>query len=139
MDNLSYLLIKVSRYLKNALDKKLDAYGVTASQFSVLNQIADKNGSITSAEVASNLNSDRPTISGIIHRLEEKKLLKKIINPDDKRSAYLKLNNDALELVAKLRMVSEQLNDEIFSNFDEGELAGLKESLLKIIEKAEKL
>ena len=139
MENLSYLLIKVSRYLKNSLDKKLYEYNVTAAQFSVLNQIANKNGLITSAEVANNLDSDRPTISGIINRIEEKNLLEKISNPEDKRSAYLKLNKDALELVKELRMASDQLNCEIFSSFNESELDDIEKYLLKIVEKADRI
>jgi len=134
MENLSYLLIKSSKYLKNSLDKKLNEYHITAAQFSVLNQIANNNGLITSAEVASNLDSDRPTISGIINRLEEKNLIEKIRNPQDKRCIYLKLNEDALELTNKLRVVSDELNYEIFSNFNESELVNIKEYLLKIVD-----
>lgn len=139
MDNLSYLLIKASRHLKNSLDKKLNEYDITASQFSVLNQIAYKNGLITSAEVANSLSSDRPTISGIINRLEEKNLVEKIANPEDKRSSYLKLNTDALELVENLRMTSDQLNYEIFSNFKKSEIDNMKKYLLKIVDKMEDL
>ena len=135
MENLSYLIIKSSRYLKNSLDKKLTKYNVTASQFAVLNQIANNNGLVTSAEVASNLDSDRPTISGIINRLEEKNLIEKVRNPEDKRSVYLRLNKDALELVKELRIISDQLNCEIFSSFNDSELVNLKEYLLKIVDK----
>jgi len=139
MENLSYLLLKASKYLKNCLDTKLSQYNVTSAQFSVLNQIANKNGLVTSAEIASNLGSDRPTISGIINRLEEKKLLEKVSNPEDRRSAYLKLNKDTLELVKELRRISNELNCEIFNVFNEKELANIKEYLVKIIEKAEKI
>ncbi len=135
MENLSYLLIKASRHLKNSLDNKLNEYGVTASQFSVLNQIANKNGLITSAEVANQLSSDRPTISGIINRLEEKRLLEKIDNPEDKRSVYLNLNEKAIKLVKELRIASDQLNHEIFSGFKESEIESMKAYLLTIIEK----
>jgi len=114
MENISYLIIKTSKLLKNSLDKKLSQHGITAAQFSVLNQIANRNCLITSAEVASNLSSDRPTISGIINRLEEKGLLEKISNPEDKRSTYLKLNQEVLELVNELRKLSDELNKEIW-------------------------
>ncbi|MGO1370168.1 MarR family winged helix-turn-helix transcriptional regulator, partial [Senegalia sp. (in: firmicutes)] len=135
--NLSYLLIMVSRHLKNALDKKLIKYNITASQFSVLNQIEFKNGMITSAEVANNLNSDRPTISGIINRLEKKNYLEKIINPQDKRSQYLKLNEKAIKLVKNLRKASDELNIDIFRDFEKNELDNLKDYLIKIVDKIE--
>ncbi|MBM7614066.1 MarR family winged helix-turn-helix transcriptional regulator [Alkaliphilus hydrothermalis] len=139
MENLSYLLIKASRHLKNSLDKKLSKFNVTAAQFSVLNQIANKNGLITSAEVASNLDSDRPTISVIINRLEEKKLIEKVSNPEDKRSVYLRLSKDVFELMKELRMASDQLNCDIFSDFDKNEIDNIKGYLFKIIDKVEKI
>ncbi len=137
MENLSYLLIKTSRILKNSLDKKLNEYNITASQFSVLNQIANKNEMITSAEVADILESDRPTISGVINRLEEKGLVQKTLNSEDKRSSYLKLSKESLKLVGELRMVSDQLNAEIFTDFSESEKKNIKSYLLKIMETVE--
>lgn len=139
MENLSYLLIITSRYLKNSLDKRLSDYNVTASQFSVLNQIALKSGEITLAQVADNLKSDRPTISGIINRLEDKGFLTKIINKEDKRSSYLKLTDDALEMVSVLRDTSDKLNMDIFSDLDKNELDNLKEYLINIIEKMDRM
>jgi DNA-binding MarR family transcriptional regulator len=139
MENLSYLLIKASRHLKNSLDKRLSAYDITASQFSVLNQIYNSKGNITSAEIAAILESDRPTISGIINRLEQKKLLEKVVNPKDKRSAYLKLTQTTMDLVEKLRLESDQLNEEIFSVLEDGELRAMKSALLKVIRETEKI
>ena len=134
MENLSYLIIKASRHLKNALDKRLNAYDITASQFSVLNQIYNRNGQITSAEIASILESDRPTISGMVNRLEQKKLLKKVVNPKDKRSAYLQLDPKTMELVETLRAVSNDLNLEIFKDLKASEVDQVKKVLASILE-----
>lgn len=134
MENLSYLIIKASRHLKNALDKRLNAYDITASQFSVLNQIYNRNGQITSAEIASILESDRPTISGMVNRLEQKKLLKKMVNPKDKRSAYLELDHETMELVETLRAVSNDLNLEIFKDLKASEVDQVKKVLASILE-----
>lgn len=137
MENLSYLIIKASRHLKNALDKRLSVYDLTAAQFSVLNQIYNRNGQITSAEIASILESDRPTISGIINRLEQKSYLKKLVNPKDKRSAYLQLDPETMQLVETLRAVSNDLNQEIFKNLKPLEVDQVKKVLAAIIEKTD--
>lgn len=139
MENLSYLLIKSSRFLKQALDKRLLEYNVTATQFSVLNQIAYKNGYVTSAEVADCLESDRPTISGVINRLEKNGLIDKIENPDDKRSVYLKLNEHTLELVDELRKISDEVNFELFEIFNENEIAIIKKCLLRLTKRADEI
>ncbi len=139
LENLSYLLIKASRFLKGALDRRLQEYDVTATQFSVLNQISYKNGNITSAEVADCLESDRPTISGVINRLEKSGLVEKVDNPDDKRSVYLKLNQQTLELVDEIRDVSDQVNRDIFEILTESEASNMKEYLLKLMKRVDQI
>ncbi len=134
MDNISYLLVKSSRFLKKALDTRLLQYNITARQFSVLHQIALKNGRTTLAEVADALESDRPTISGVINRLEKNGLLTKIENPTDGRSAYLALNEKALALLEALRAASDQVNQEAFDIFNEAELANLTSYLTRLMD-----
>ena len=136
---MSYLLIKSSRFLKGALDRRLQEYDVTATQFSVLNQISYKNGNITSAEVADHLESDRPTISGVINRLVKSGLVEKVENPDDRRSVYLKLNQETLKLVDEIRDVSDQVNRDIFEILSESELSNMKEYLLKLIKRFDEI
>ncbi len=135
MENLSYLLIKSSRFLKGTLDKRLQEYDLTATQFSVLNQITGHNGNITSAEVAQRLESDRPTISAIINRLERDGFVEKVQNPHDKRSAYLKLNEETLKLVDELRRVSDEVNETVFEAFTEEEVANMKAYLVKLMKR----
>ncbi|WP_214884703.1 MULTISPECIES: MarR family transcriptional regulator [unclassified Exiguobacterium] len=135
MENLSYLLIKSSRFLKGALDKRLQEYNLTATQFSVLNQITAHNGNITSAEVAQRLESDRPTISAIINRLERDDFVEKVQNPHDKRSAYLKLNEETLKLVDELRRVSDEVNETVFEAFTEEEVSNMKAYLVKLMKR----
>jgi len=139
LENMSYLLIKSSRFLKGALDRRLQEYDVTATQFSVLNQISYKNGNITSAEVADHLESDRPTISGVINRLVKSGLVEKVENPDDRRSVYLKLNQETLKLVDEIRDVSDQVNRDIFEILSESELSNMKEYLLKLIKRFDEI
>lgn len=139
MENMAYLLIKSSRILKGALDKRLMEYGVTARQFSVLNQIAMRNGDITSAEVAEKLEVDRPTISGVIHRLEKNGLLIKLENPEDRRSAFLALNGQGLEMVEELRGVSDQVNRELFEIFHDDEIADMKSYFMRLMRRVNDL
>ncbi|MFV0557333.1 MAG: MarR family winged helix-turn-helix transcriptional regulator [Enterococcus sp.] len=137
MDNLAYLFIKSSRLLKGVLDKRLASYHVTAAQFSVLNQIAMQNGQVTLVQIAEKLGSDRPTISVIINRLERNGLIEKIAHPQDKRSAFLKIKAEHLAFVAELRVVSEQVNQEIFSGLTASEskqLASVLQTLIQTVD-----
>jgi len=137
MNNLPYLLIKASRQLKNKLDKALKDYDITASQFSVIIQIKSSQHPITSAEIAERLGSDRPTISGIINRLERKGIVLKIHNPQDKRSSYLKIDKNFNPLVDKIKTISDELTVDIFSVYTEEESHQLTEMIHLLIEKTE--
>ena len=137
MQDLSYLIIKASKELKNKLDKALKPYDITAAQFSVIIQIHLSNRPITAAQIAQRLGSDRPTISGIINRLEKKNIVLKVNNPDDKRSSHLEIYKEANMLVDTIKTISDNLTIDIFSIYSKEEAKQLKEMILKLIEGTE--
>lgn len=137
MQNLSYLIMKASRQLRNKLDKALKEFDITAAQFSVINQINSSDEPITAAQIAERLGSDRPTISGIINRLESKGIVIKAYNPEDKRSSYLRINNDSLPLVASITKITDELALNIFSVYTEEEAKNLIKMMNQLLERTE--
>ena len=137
MQNLSYLLIKASRQLKNKLDKALKKFDITAAQFSVINQIKSSEQPITAAEIAQRLGSDWPTISGIVNRLEKKGVLLKVDNPEDKRSCYLQIDIESNHLIERITAISHELTLEVFSIYSEKEAEQLAKMIHKLIERTE--
>jgi len=137
MQNLSYLLIKGSRQLRNKLDNALKEFDITAAQFSVLKQIQLSGQPITAAEIAQRLGSDRPTISGIINRLEKKGIVVKVDNPEDKRSSYLQIDKESNQLVDRITNISHRLNADIFSIYSDEEASQLLEMIHRLIERTE--
>lgn len=137
MQDLSYLINKASKQLKNKLDKVLKQYDITAAQFSVIIQIHLSKSPITAAEIAQRLGSDRPTISGIINRLEKKGIVLKTYNPEDKRSSYLGIQKEANMLVDTIKTISDNLTTDIFSIYSSEEVKQLKGMIHKLIEGTE--
>lgn len=137
MENLSFLINKASKQLRNKLDKALREFDITASQLSVIMQIYSSEQSITSAEIAQRLGADRPTISGIINRLENKGIVLKAENPEDKRSSYLEIHKEANSLVQQIKTISDELTIEVFSIFSSEEAKKLTKMILKLIESTE--
>lgn len=137
MDNLSYLIIMASKQLKNRLDKALKKFDITAAQFSVINQIDLSEKPITSAEIAERLGSDRPTISGIINRLEKKGIVIKFDNPEDKRSSYLQIDKKSNKLVNSIKTISDELTADLFSIYSKEEANQLVGMISKLIERTE--
>mgnify|MGYP001586001359 CR=1 FL=1 len=134
MQDLSYLIIKASRHLKNKLEKALKEFDITAAQFSVIIQIYSSDHPITAAEIAQKLGSDRPTISGVINRLEKKGIVLKIDNPEDKRSSYLEIYKESNKLVEKIKAISDELTINIFSIYSKEETKQFTEMIFKLIE-----
>ena len=137
MQNLSYLIIKSSRHLKNKLDKALLQYDLTAAQFSVIIQIYSSNQPITAAEIAQRLGADRPTISGILNRLEKKCIVLKVANPKDKRSSYLEISKECNKLVDKIKTISDELTFDIMSIYSKEEAKQLTGMIQRLIKRTE--
>lgn len=130
--NNAFMIIKASRLLKAKLDQALKPYDITAAQFSVMNQIYN-NEQITLVEIANRLSSDKPTISGIINRLESKGILIKMDNPYDKRSSYLSLTPVAIDMMKEVIKISDLTNREVFSAISQDENKNLNDNLNQII------
>ena len=137
MQNLSYLINKASKQLKNKLDKALKEVDITAAKFSIIIQIHSSEHPITAAEIADRLGSDRPTISGIINRLEKKGIVLKVENPEDRRSSYLQIHKQANKLVDKIKTISDELTSDIFSIYTKEEAEQLAGMIRKLIEGTE--
>jgi MarR family transcriptional regulator for hemolysin len=135
MTNLPYLLILASRKMRNRLDHALQEFDLTAAQFSVVSQIRLAEQPVTAAEIAQRLESDRPTISGIISRLEKKGLVEKHDHPVDRRSAYLQVSADAVELVDRIMARSEELTSDIFSIYSKAEREQLEHLMMRLLER----
>lgn len=133
MENTSYLLLQASRSLKQALDTRLKAYDITATQFAVLYQIGQHNQAITSSQVSELLGLDKPTVSEVIKRLINKGKLVKIPNPLDKRSDYLCVNQQVLALIRQLKKESDDLNHAIFNEYNTNQVKAFQAILNHII------
>ena len=123
MNNIGYLLMKVSKDLRYDLTKELTLYELTTSQWAVIKRLHIEEESEskltmrTAIEIALKLDLDKPTVSGIVNRLYEKELLRKEPHPNDKQATVLFLTPKAKELIPKLEFISNRVIDESLQNF----------------------
>ncbi|TQR46402.1 MarR family winged helix-turn-helix transcriptional regulator [Paenibacillus popilliae] len=116
MKNLGYLLHKISVMTKTELSNQLKKYELTAQQWSVLKDISLHPEGTTPAMIANRLFSDRPTVTGIIKRLLQKKLIVTTQNLNDKRSLLIFLTDEAKYLVPEIENISENVIDATVAN-----------------------
>lgn len=119
-NNTVFQLMRAAKILRNQLDSVLNEYDITAAQFSVLNILYHIKEPLASSQIADYLNSDRPTISGIIFRLEKKGMIIREKNDSDRRVDNLTLTKKALSgmetLIEKTDVISEKVGQIIIDS-----------------------
>lgn len=137
--NKGFMINDCSKLLKNRLNKELEIEDITASQFAVIKDIEmhsfldKKNMKVTAVEISERLGMDKPTISGVVHRLVDKNYLEKQPNPMDKRSSILILTKKAKAKLPTLEMISDKVIFDATKGLTVKEIESFSNTLDKII------
>ena len=120
-------------------DEALKKDDLTFSQMGVLLTILfHKEGPITTGEIGKALHITHPSTVGLINRLEEKRMVERIPNPNDSRSSYIKLTDKACEFLKENRKYNEQMDQDLIKGFSEDEIRQLRSYLDRIYINVEK-
>lgn len=139
-ENLGYLIHKAAQVLRWDLSAKLEAHGLTITQWSVLRDIASREEEGASpmhrmpASIAERLGADRPTISGVIGRLKEKGYIEVKPNPADGRSQLVFLSETGQRMIPILDGLSRKTMVKAIQGWPEQDHMLLKRLLLRLID-----
>ena len=128
-----YLIMNISKKLKYDLNHTLLEKGVTVQQWAVIQQLS-QTSSLTAVDLVQILDMDKPTISGIVQRLEKKGLLTKNKHPSDKRAYLLSLTESGKESLEECKKISEEVVEEYLAVLTVQEKKQLNQLLTKINE-----
>lgn len=136
MNNIGYLLIKITKQLRYELNQKLQSQDITIQQWAVIQQISlwitiHQTGPTANA-LCQILDMDKPTMSGIIQRLVKKKLIYKEPNPNDQRSQLLGLTAIGETALTAGEQTSDQLLNQYLTVLTPDEQKKLQELLIKL-------
>lgn len=136
---IGYILHKAAMISKNNLTCNFNPYGITPGQFIVLKEILYNNErtselGLSPACIAERLDWDRPTVSGIIDRLETQGWILRLPNLDDKRSFLVQLTDKAAETLRTLDGIRKENHNMILNGFTEEEIALFKGYLSRVID-----
>lgn len=138
--DIGYILHKVSMLARNNFSNKLNAIGITIGQFNVLKDIyyyqkntVDALG-LSPACIAGRLECDRPTISGVVDRLESQGWVERFDNPDDKRSVLIKVTDKAIDKLEELEKMHSENRNTIINGFTEEEIITFRNYLLRVVD-----
>lgn len=137
--NVGFLLYKAAHALRRNLSDRLEGHGITAAQWGVLRDLAAQEQlpaearGCTPGQIAARLEQDRPTMTGILERLQKKGLVRMDANPRDRRSQLVALAGEAAELVPTLNDESRKVLEQGLRRLDPVEQEQLQQLLCRFI------
>jgi len=113
--DLSRALLKASFLFSNHPERPIHAYDLSLAQMDVLTILANAvDCSVTCSEIAEKTLITKGGITGILDRLEARRLVKRIPSRDDRRSFRVRLSTKGIELVRKLYPELARSNQALF-------------------------
>jgi DNA-binding MarR family transcriptional regulator len=117
METLPFEIGETAHALRKAFDRRAVGLGVTRAQWKVLFRLTRHPGS-RQIELADMLDIEPITLSRIVDRLEEARLVERVPDPADRRAWRLHVTARGQPLVEKLRALAEEMTAEAFAGID---------------------
>ena len=128
--SVGFLLAKAYQRACAIYKEKFGNYELTPQQFGLLRFLWEEDG-ITQVELSSRSQVDRTTIGGLIDRLEQSGLLKRLPHPEDRRAYRISLTDAGKRLEKELSPLAEELHKAILEPLSSAEV----QTLLTILQK----
>lgn len=133
-EKVAILIKKAALVIEKLSNPVLAPYELTNTQYKILMFLYRNPGkSIRQIDIEKHFSMTNPSVTGIIQNLEKKGLVKRVPNPDDKRSKLLMLTEQAFSMEKELRALGESLEQQVTQNLSEEERQQLILLLNKIL------
>lgn len=133
IDSYYYFRLGLNLYEKVTTPVR-EKYGLSYMEFVVLLFLANNEEYKKASDIVEILGIAKSHVSATVNTLEEKGLIQRTIDKDDKRSSILEINDSAKEIIEEGRKAQKEYHDLVFGSLIEEEMEEL-ERLQKIIEK----
>jgi len=134
--NVNELIGVIHRYMRRFLESNMKKFDITPPQFEVLMTLWIEDGVVLS-ELGRRLSRDGPTITGIIDRMEKKKLLVRKRSLRDRRVIQVYLTPMAWEIKENLMKMQVEAGRDIAGDFTEIDVTTLENLLRKVLSNIE--
>ena len=127
------LVNRVRVELIDALDRELAQFDITAAQLIVLASVANKEAD-SPAGLCKNISYDPGAMTRMIDRLEQKGLVRRNPNPDDRRATNLEITTAGRALYPQLLAAKESVQARFLRGFTQQEVGTLEQLLNQMLE-----
>jgi DNA-binding MarR family transcriptional regulator len=130
-----FLVVRTARSMKKVLDARLAEYGITSSQHSVLDALAQKDG-LSLSEIGKRVFLDKPAITGLADRLEKDGYVVRKRTAEDRRVIHLWLTEKGRQLLKEFEDVVATTDRELIQQLSPDELGSFRDMLNRIWKQA---
>jgi len=134
--NVNELISVIHRYMRRFLETNMKKFDITPPQFEVLTTLWNEDGIVLS-ELGRRLSRDGPTITGIIDRMEKKKLVVRKRSLRDRRVIQVYLTPMAWEIKENLMKMQSEAGREVAGDFNAEDVITLEKLLKKVLSNIE--
>ena len=131
-----FLLKRLGFSAKNRSLEIYEQEGLNPYHFAIL-ALLDEGLPEAQAAIADALGYDRGTLVGLLDELEEKGLVERKRDPDDRRRHIVRLTADGKRTLSRLRTLNKRLEDDFLAPLDAEQRESLHSLLLELAAKHE--
>lgn len=132
MKKIAILIKKSFLEFDKIANKALQPFGISHTQFLILKFLyLNKDKIVRQIDLEKHLSMSNPTITGILKNMEKSELIKRVENPEDKRSRSILLTEKSVGMESAILLLGDQLDAELTKNLSERE----KEQVITLLSK----
>lgn len=130
-DNLSFLMGDMVRLMRKRFAVRAKNVNLTSAQWRVLSYVLRRPG-MTQAALADILDIEPISLTRLLDRMETAGLVRREIDPNDRRARNIYMTDKAEPLMAQLRAINAEFHDEAFMDISPEDLDAAKAVILAI-------
>jgi DNA-binding MarR family transcriptional regulator len=123
--SLGYLVRYAHRAFVKAVAQELEPHGITTGEWSALRVLWMQEG-LTQVELAARMQVERASLTGVLNGLEEKGLIARARNRDDRRKINLRLTPAGRGLEKKLIACARTINEKATAGLPAGQVGEVR-------------
>lgn len=132
-EKVAILIKKTALVIEKLSNRELAPYELTHTQYKILMLLyRHQERPLRQIDIETRFAMTNPTVTGIIQNLEKKGMVRRIPNPDDKRSKLLSLTERAIFMKEELYSIGESIEKQVTANLSGEESSQLIELLKRI-------